>query len=463
MATFKTISPIDNSVYYEGELHNLKDVDKILNKAKKAQKEWAKLPLEKRKEYIRKFIDALVSKKEDIAKEISYQMGRPAHQSIFEIAGGFKERAEYMLEIADESLKPHYPKPIEGFERYIQKEPLGVIALISPWNYPFLTSVNVLVPALLAGNAVVLRHSMQTPKVALRYKEAFEEAGLPDGVFSILFLSHKDSAEFMADLRVDGVFFTGSVGGGHVVQEAIKNKFIPCGLELGGKDPAYVRSDADLENTVANLVDGSFFNSGQSCCGIERIYVDESVYDEFVERFVELTKGYKLGNPLDKDVNLGPMVKISASDFVRGQIKEAISQGAKALIDEKLFPASKEGTTYLAPQVLIDVDHSMSVMNEESFGPVVGIMKVKSDEEAIELMNDSKYGLSASIWTKDADLAKEMATKIETGTVYMNRCDYLDPGLAWTGVKDTGRGISLSTFGYDYVTRVKSVHLKLKG
>jgi len=456
---FETITPIDNSVCYEDNLNTRDDINEVLKEAKIAQKKWAVTPLDERITYIQKFIDEIVSKKDEIAKEITLQMGRPVSQSVYEI-DGFKERALYMLDIAKESLQPYYPKAIKGYERKIIKEPLGAICLISPWNYPFLTSVNVLIPALLAGNVVILRHSLQTPLVAKQYKEAFERAGLPKGLFSILYLNHKESAILLEDKRVDGVFFTGSVGGGYAVQDAIKEKFIPCGLELGGKDPAFVRADADLDYSVSGLVDGSFFNSGQSCCAIERIYVDETIYDDFVEKFVKLTKQYKLGNPLSSDTNLGPMVKVSASNFVRNQIKEAVKYGAKALIDEKLFPNSKEGTPYLAPQVLVNVDHSMSVMNEESFGPVVGIMKVKSDEEAITLMNDSKYGLTASIWTKDIKKAGELSAQIETGTVFMNRCDYLDPGLAWTGVKDTGRGVSLSTFGYDQVTRVKSIHFK---
>jgi len=459
MSEFKTITPIDNSIYFQKEFHSEDDVKTTLEKAANAQKLWANLSLCERKSYIQKFVDELVSHKEEISKEISYQMGRPISQCGFEIAG-FKERADYLLSIADESLKPFYPEKIEGFERYIEKEPLGIVTILSPWNYPFLTSVNVLVPALLAGNSVILRHSTQTPLVAERYKEAFAAIGLPKDVFSILHVSHKDTSTLLADKKVDGVFFTGSVKGGYVVQEAIKNKFIPCGLELGGKDPAYVRADADVENTAINLVDGSFFNSGQSCCGIERIYVHESVYDEFVKVFVRETKKYKLGNPLEKDTNLGPMVKTNASDFVRTQIKDALNAGARSLVDESLFPNSKVGTPYLSPHVLVDVDHSMSVMNEESFGPVVGIMKVSNDEEAVTLMNDSDYGLTASIWTKDKEKARELSKDIETGTVFMNRCDYLDPALAWTGVKNTGRGVSLSTFGYDQVTRLKSIHFK---
>jgi acyl-CoA reductase-like NAD-dependent aldehyde dehydrogenase len=266
----------------------------------------------------------------------------------------------------------------------------------------------------------------------------------------------------IADARVDYVNFTGSVKGGHAVQKAISDKFIVAGLELGGKDPAYVRADANVDYAVENLVDGAFFNSGQSCCGIERIYVHESLYNDFVTKFAALTKTYKLGNPLDKDTNLGPMLRTAATDFVRAQTAAAIAQGAKALIDEKLFPMSKAGTPYLAPQVLVDVDHSMSVMKDESFGPVVGIMKVKDDAEALALMNDSPYGLTASIWTADVDAAETMAHDLETGTVFMNRCDYLDPALAWTGVKDTGRGVTLSSVGFEHLTRVKSIHLRTK-
>ena len=460
MSTFKTITPTDGSVYLEENLHSYEDINKVLDDANKAQKLWQEVSLDKRKKYIQKFIDVIVSQEDEIAKELTYQMGRPITQTPYEVQG-FKQRADYMMDIAAVGLESHYPKEIEGFDRYIEKLPLGNVCILSPWNYPFLTSINVLIPALLAGNSVILKHSAQTPLVALRYKNAFIEAGLPKGLFSMLYLNHENTALLLADDRVDGVFFTGSVNGGLAVQESIKDKFIPCGLELGGKDPAYVRSDADVNNAAENLVDGSFFNSGQSCCGIERIYVHENVYDDFVEKFVEITKTYKLGNPLDKETNLGPMVKTSASDYVRNQIKEAINKGAKSLVDESLFPQSKEGTPYLSPHVLVDVDHSMAVMKEESFGPVVGIMKVSNDEEAIKLMNDSEYGLTASIWSTSIDEAKKLSSQIDTGTVFLNRCDYLDPGLAWTGVKNTGRGVSLSAYVYDSVTRLKSIHFRL--
>ncbi len=333
--------------------------------------------------------------------------------------------------------------------------------VIAPWNYPYLTSVNVVVPALLAGNTVVLKHSHQTPLCAERYAQAFTDAGLPPGVFQYLHLNHDDTERLIHDARVSFVSFTGSVEGGRRLRRVLADRFIGLGLELGGKDPAYVRHDADLKLAVDNLVDGSFFNAGQSCCGIERIYVHADLYNDFVEGFVEQTNKYILGNPLDPATTLGPMVRATAADFVREQTAEAVDQGARALIDAQRFPADRPGTAYLMPQVLINVNHRMRVMMEESFGPVVGIMRVASDGEALGLMNDSRYGLTTSIWTRDADIALRLGECLATGTVFMNRCDYLDPALAWTGVKDSGLGCSLSTLGYEQLTRPKSFHFKL--
>jgi acyl-CoA reductase-like NAD-dependent aldehyde dehydrogenase len=281
-------------------------------------------------------------------------------------------------------------------------------------------------------------------------------------LFQYLHLSHADAEKLMGDIRVDFVNFTGSVPGGHAVQKAVGGKFIATGMELGGKDPAYLRSDVNIDHAVENVIDGAFFNSGQSCCGIERIYAHESVFDAFVEKAADLVSQYRLGSPIDTETNLGPMVRASSAAFVRGQIADAIRDGAKALIDPSKFAANKEGTPYLAPQVLINVDHSMRVMSEESFGPVVGIMKVTSDEEAIALMNDSEFGLTASIWTADEDAALSIGDRLQTGTVFMNRADYLDPALAWTGVKNSGRGCTLSKLGYESLTRPKSFHLRTK-
>jgi acyl-CoA reductase-like NAD-dependent aldehyde dehydrogenase len=402
--------------------------------------------------------DWCVANADQLGEELTWQIGRPIAQSPGEIRRGFHERVKYMSGIAEETLADLAVEKKAGFQRFIRREPLGVVLVLAPWNYPWLTSVNAVVPALLAGNTVVLKMAQQTPLVAERYRQAFAAAGLPDGVFQFLHIDHESAARVIADPRIGFIAFTGSVGGGHAVQRAAAGRFIATGLELGGKDPAYVRADAPLQATIENLVDGAYFNSGQSCCAVERIYVHRAVFKPFVEGFVELARQYRLGNPLERQTTLGPLVRTEAANSVRAQIRDALNKGAKALLDPK---ADREGTPYLAPQVLVDVDHGMAVMTEETFGPVVGIMAVASDEEAIGLMNDSRYGLTASIWTADAQAAIRIGDRVETGTWFMNRCDYLDPALAWTGVKDSGRGCTLSRLGLESFTRPKSFHLRL--
>jgi acyl-CoA reductase-like NAD-dependent aldehyde dehydrogenase len=456
----KTFSPVDGSVYVERPIATDAQVQQTMENARQAQARWKRVALEQRIGIVHRFIDAFVARKEAIAEEITWQMGRPIAQSPGEVRG-FEERARYMMSIAAISLADIDPGPKQGFRRFIRREPLGVVLVLAPWNYPYLTSVNAVVPALLAGNAVILKHSNQTPLCAERFAECFQEADLPDGVFQFLHCSHDQSAEMIGSPLIDFVCFTGSVEGGHAVQKAASARFIGAGLELGGKDPAYVRADADMAHAIENLVDGAFFNSGQSCCGIERIYAHEKIYDEFVDGFVKLTRQYRLGNPLDAATNLGPMVRVRAAEYARRQVSEAIAGGAKSLVDAKAFPADREGTPYMAPQVLVEVDHTMRLMSEESFAPVIGIMKVKGDDEAIALMNDSRYGLTAAIWTSDMDAALSIGERVETGTWFMNRCDYLDPALAWTGVKDSGRGCTLSHIGYEQLTRPKSYHLRI--
>ena len=402
--------------------------------------------------------DWCVANADQLGEELTWQIGRPIAQSPGEIRRGFHERVKYMSGIAEETLADLAVEKKAGFQRFIRREPLGVVLVLAPWNYPWLTSVNAVVPALLAGNTVVLKMAQQTPLVAERYRQAFAAAGLPDGVFQFLHIDHESAARVIADPRIGFIAFTGSVGGGHAVQRAAAGRFIATGLELGGKDPAYVRSDAPLQATIENLVDGAYFNSGQSCCAVERIYVHRALFKPFVEGFVELARQYRLGNPLERQTTLGPLVRTEAANSVRAQIRDALNKGAKALLDPK---ADREGTPYLAPQVLVDVDHGMAVMTEETFGPVVGIMAVASDEEAVGLMNDSRYGLTASIWTADAQAAIRIGDRVETGTWFMNRCDYLDPALAWTGVKDSGRGCTLSRLGLESFTRPKSFHLRL--
>ena len=457
---FSVVSPIDGQELCRREYAKPSDIEQAVKAAKQAQAAWFASGLAERKARIGSAIDWLVAHKDEVAAAITHSMGRPISQSPGEVKG-LEERARYMLSIADTALADIVPEEKAGFKRFLRREPVGVVLVMAPWNYPFLTAVNAIVPALAAGNVVLLKHSSQTPQVAELFQAAFDAADLPVGVFQSLHMNHADTDALLQSDAVDFVAFTGSVNGGHQVQAAISKRFIGAGLELGGKDPAYVRADADVASAAENLVDGAFFNSGQSCCGIERIYVHASVYEAFVQAFVAVTQQYRLGNPTDANTNLGPMVRSSASDFVRAQIAEAVAQGAKSLVDEAAFPASQVGTAYLSPHVLVNVNHNMRVMREESFGPVVGIMAVQDDDEAIRLMNDSDFGLTASIWTQDALAAEALAGQVATGTVFMNRCDYLDPALAWTGVKDTGHGISLSELGYAQLTRVKSYHLRV--
>jgi acyl-CoA reductase-like NAD-dependent aldehyde dehydrogenase len=457
MTSFQVLSPVDGRIVAERSHATGGEIDAALSRARAAQVAWARQGLEQRKLACSRFVVALAARRDEIGEEISWQMGRPVRFAAGEV-DGLEERARYMISIADASLEAVRLEPREGFRRFIRREPLGVVVTIAPWNYPYLTAVNSIIPALLAGNAVILRHSSQTPLCAERFARAFQEAELPEGVFQSLHTTHAHAERLIE--AADFVAFTGSVAGGRSVQHAASDRFIGLGLELGGKDPAYVRADADLAHAATNLVDGAFFNSGQSCCGIERIYVQRDVYPDFVEAAVAEARALRLGNPLDPAVSLGPVVRASAASFVREQTAEALAAGARALLDPGDYPGAEPGTPYLAPQILVNVDHDMRVMTEESFGPVVGIMSVEGDDEAVRLMNDSPYGLTACVWTANEEAAIALGERVETGTWFMNRCDYLDPALAWTGVKDSGRGCTLSRIGFESLTRPKSFHLR---
>ncbi|MDR5906546.1 aldehyde dehydrogenase family protein [Franzmannia qiaohouensis] len=459
MAIQKTISPVDGTVYVEREQADPAQIDATLSRAASAQRSWREVPIAERARYCSAMVDAFVARRDELANELTWQMGRPIAAAGGEI-GGFEERARGMIGLAEAALAPIQLADKPGFTRYITREPLGVSFIVAPWNFPFMTAVNAIVPAIMAGNTVILKHSAQTPLCAERIQQAFDAAGLPEGVFQHLHLSHDATEQLIRDRRIDHVSFTGSVAGGEMVERNAAGRFIASGLELGGKDPAYIRGDVDLDAAVEGVMDGAFFNSGQSCCGIERIYVDQAIFDAFVERAVAWVKQLRLGNPSDPATTLGPLVRPAAADFVRGQIEEAVSGGAKAWIDPGDYPLSVPGSAYLAPQLLTGVDHSMRVMHEESFGPVVGIMPVASDDEAVALMNDSAFGLTAAVFTRDMAAGERLAQRLEAGTVFTNRCDYLDPELAWTGVKQSGRGCSLSRLGYETLTRPKSFHLK---
>lgn len=458
MTMIQNISPIDGSVYAEREAMSLEAARAAVSKARKAQKDWARRPLEDRVQLVLKGVARLNEMVAEVVPELAHMMGRPVrYGGEFK---GFNERSNYVASIAADALAPLVIEESGNFERRIEREAHGVVFVIAPWNYPYMTAINTVAPALMAGNTVVIKHAAQTLLVGERMVRAFVEAGVPEDVFINVFLDHATTSALISEGLFNFVNFTGSVEGGWAIERAAAGTFTGLGLELGGKDPGYVMEDADLDAAVDTLMDGATYNSGQCCCGIERIYVNENLYDAFVEKSVAWVSNYKLGNPLEQETTLGPMANKRFAKVVRTQIADAVSKGAKALVDPKLFPADDGESAYVAPQVLVNVDHSMEFMTEETFGPALGIMKVKNDDEAIALMNDSKYGLTASLWTQDAARAGRIGREIETGTVFMNRADYLDPALCWTGVKETGRGGSLSVLGFQNLTRPKSYHLK---
>jgi acyl-CoA reductase-like NAD-dependent aldehyde dehydrogenase len=448
------LSPVDGREYARRPLATDGEVAQALEKAGRAQREWAQVPLDERCAAMLRFLDAMERLNPDIVPELAWQMGRPVRYG-----GELRSLAERVRALVDLAPRALAPETV-GSGRSVARTPAGLVLVIAPWNYPFLTAANTIVPALLAGNAVILKPSAQTPLAGERFAEALRMAGLPGSLFANLFLGHEQTAKILREGMVDHATFTGSVDGGRAIERAAAGSLTTLTLELGGKDPAYVREDADLAGAVEGLVDGSFYNSGQSCCGVERIYVHEALWEPFLERFVDAALRYRLGDPLDPETSLGPMATARGAAQVRGQVAEAMAAGAVAHVPARHFPADTGDSPYLGPRVLTGVDHRMRVMREETFGPVVGIMKVTGDAEAVRLMNDSPYGLTASIWTRDLAAVEELAPRVEAGTVFANRCDYLDPALAWAGVKLSGRGASLGRLGFEGVTRPKSLHLR---
>jgi acyl-CoA reductase-like NAD-dependent aldehyde dehydrogenase len=456
MTMLRCISPIDGSVYAERPAMSFDEATAAIARAGDAQRDWAARPLAERIDLVRKGVARLGRMSDVVVPELARMMGRPVRYG--GEFGGVDERASYMADIAEGALAPLRIEDSQKFERRVAREPHGVVLVIAPWNYPYLTAINSVAPGLIAGNAVILKHATQTLLAGLRMVEAFTAAGVPAEVFQAVFLDHATTEQLIAARAFGFVSFTGSVAGGRAIERAAAGTFTGVGLELGGKDPGYVMDDADLDAAADTLIDGAMFNSGQCCCAIERIYVAEPLFDAFVDKAVAIVSAYSLGDPLDGETTLGPMAHRRFADEARAQTAEAIAAGAKPCIDTSRFP--DDGGTYLAPQILIDVSHDMRVMRDETFAPVVGIMKVEGDDEAIRLMNDSAFGLTASLWTRDPARAARVGARVETGTVFMNRCDYLDPGLCWTGCKDTGRGGALSVLGYHALTRPKSYHLK---
>ncbi|MEL7131617.1 MAG: aldehyde dehydrogenase family protein [Pseudomonadota bacterium] len=451
----RCISPIDGAVVAERATLTGQEAQDAVARADMAQTAWAARPLDERIALVQAGVVNVGAMNDKIVPALARQMGRPVRYG--GEFGGFNERATYMAEIAKDALADIEIEDSPAFRRVIKRVPHGLVLVVAPWNYPYMTAINTVAPALIAGNALMLKHASQTPLVGEHMAQAFHAAGIPEDVFQNVFLDHQTTSELIAARSFGFVNFTGSVTGGQAIERAAAGTFTGIGLELGGKDPGYVCDDADIDAAVDTLIDGAMFNSGQCCCGIERIYVAEQHFDTFVAKAVEIVSNYTLGNPLNEATTLGPMAHRRFADMVRSQIAEAIDQGATAHIPTF---ETDDGGAYLSPQILTNVTHDMRVMREESFGPVVGIMPVKDDAQAIALINDSDFGLTASVWTRDVTRAEAIADQIETGTVFMNRADYLDPALCWTGCKDTGRGGGLSVIGYHNLTRPKSYHLK---
>ena len=456
---WKVDNPYSGEVVAEVPTLAERDVEAVVTRAARAQRQWARTSIDERVALCERFCAELEKDAGRVAREVTLQMGKPLSQAKGELKTALM-RARYMMSIAHEALRDEQLPPQPRFTRFVRHEPVGVVLDIAAWNYPLLIAVNVVVPAVLAGDAVLIKHAARTPLCADAFERAFAKAGAPEGLVTAIHCSHQVAARIIGRPEVGYVSFTGSVRGGHEVYAECAKRFIDCGLELGGKDPAYVAPDADLQFAIPNLVDGAFYNAGQSCCGIERIYVHASVYERFIEGAVAEIRNYRLGNPLDDATTLGPMAQAGADKKLEAQVHEAREKGGRVLIGGQPIQFEGKGR-FFDPCLIADATHQMhGLMVEESFGPIVGVAKVQDDDEAVRLMNDSPYGLTASIWTRDQDRAFRIGAQIETGTFYMNRCDYLDPALPWTGVKDTGKGMSLSRFGFLPLTRRKGFNLR---
>ncbi|QRN94423.1 aldehyde dehydrogenase family protein [Archangium violaceum] len=434
-------------------------IDTVLEQARSAARAARATPLSERKAWCERMVAAMEARADAIATDISRMMGKPLSQARGEIRG-MAERARYMISIADASLADIVLPPKQGFERRIVKEPLGVVLDLPAWNYPLLTAVNVVVPAVLAGNAVVVKHSPRSPLCGEHFARAFSEAGAPPHLVQALHCDHPTSERLVGDRRVDHVVFTGSVYGGQRLVQAAATRFLHMGLELGGNDPAYVAADCDFDKTVENVVDGAMYNAGQSCCAVERVYVHRSLYKRFTEACEALVRGYVLGDPMNDKTSLGPIAQPNHPAELERLVDDARGKGARVVVGGKRTQVDGRGRFFEATLVA-DLNPSMRLMQQESFGPILPLSPVDSDEEALELMNRSELGLTASVWTKDRERAARFATRLECGTVYMNRCDSVDPALPWIGVKNSGRGHSLSALGFDQLTRPKSIHFRL--
>jgi acyl-CoA reductase-like NAD-dependent aldehyde dehydrogenase len=454
-------NPFNGKIVYEAPLLHADAIDGIMSRAHAAHSEWVRTGVAERIAAVERFIQAFDGERARYAKEITEEMGKPLAQADREISGMF-DRARQMASIAEASLADEKLPAKEGFERWIAHEPVGVVVVLAAWNYPLLIASNPLIAAILAGNAAVIKHSSRTPRCGEMFQEAFAKAGVPKDLVIAIQADHAVTERLVQHPLTGYVSFTGSVAGGRKIYRSVAEKrFIDVGLELGGKDPAYVTADSNFEYSVGEVVDGGFYNTGQSCCAVERVYVEAPIYAKFVEAAVELVRKYRLGDPMQKETTIGPMAQPNAQNVLSAQVNDALRRGGRVVLGGK--PTTVDGRgRFFEPTVVADTDHRMAIATDESFGPVLAIQSVKNDEEALKLMNDSPYGLTASVWTNDIDRGKRLVRRVEAGTVYVNRCDFLDPLLAWTGIKDSGKGVSLSRLGFFSVTRPKSYHVKTK-
>ena len=425
--------------------------------ARAAQPRWAATPMRRRIAAIGKFRDLVVARTEALATTLTQEVGKPIRQSRNELKG-LVARLDFFIAEAPRALREQkvFVDPAQKLEERITHEPLGVVANISAWNYPYFVGSNVFVPALVAGNAVLYKPSEFATLTGRHIADLLHAAGVPEDVFVPVIGGGPTGAALLRQ-PVDGVFFTGSYATGAKIAASAAKRMIKVQLELGGKDPVYVCDDVDVDSAAAGTADGAFYNTGQSCCSVERIYVHSVIYDRFVARFVQEVKGFRMGDPLDEGSYIGPITRRPQLEVLKEQVADARKHGARVLTGGRVV---RSKGNWFEPTVLVDVDHTMRVMRDESFGPIIGIQKVESDDEAVALMNDTEYGLTAAVYTQDRDRAARMLRDIRSGSVYWNCCDRVSPRLPWSGVGHYGVGLTLSTYGIQTFTRPKAWHLR---
>lgn len=456
-STFQILSPVDGSVYANLRYAPAAEIAKALENSERAFATWRKSSLQERSQLVLALAEALASRKEQLAQAVAWQIGRPLAQA--DETARFRLVTEKQIEAA--AALDEQPYPAEpGIQRFVRRAGQGVHLSIAPWNYPVGLLPWLVVAPLLGGNTVILKHADQTALIGEILKEAYAAIGAPPDLLQVLPMAHADAESLIGTGRLKGVNFIGSVRGGLQVHRAAAGTLTHVHLELGGKDPAYVRPDADLAATIPNLADGCFSNAGQSCCSVERIYVHGSIYDEFLERFAIEMDQWTLGNPITDIPMIGPVVRQSAADYIRRQVADAVASGARYRANEQGIGLEKASNCYVAPALMTNINHAMSIMREELFGPIACVQRVDSDQEALRLMNDSEFALTASIWTRDIARGVQLADEIEAGTVFVNRCDHADLYLPWGGQKNSGLGRCNGREGLLQVTDSKSFHVK---